>query len=286
MDILKEFPNCDGLAVSNLPDDITDEDIKKMLESKVLNSSDGISIHPTGTLRSRLIKDVSIHMISEIVRKFDNKSIGGRIIHCRPHVPTTPPKQEVPKVNEEPKSNVDGDSKSKSDIVQPVVPKIPGLTEEDRKNALKSAEKKKKADANKAKKELNKKVKAKKKKDQNEKSQEVDKKKQYSREEFLLVERDVKTSTENDIEDQFNWTDYSSDEHEVFEDSKDNLSEDGFLTPIQFSSVFGRKQAALSTSTPILSSKPHVKRSASSPNDSKNPKKQKNKSLLPLLRKK
>ena len=43
LDIEKEYPNCDGLVLSILPDDIIDEDIKKMLESKVLNSSDGIS---------------------------------------------------------------------------------------------------------------------------------------------------------------------------------------------------------------------------------------------------
>ena len=302
IDICKEFPNCDGLVLSNLPDDIADEDIKKILESKVLNSSDGISIHPSGTLRSRLIKDISINMISEIVRKVDNKTIDGRIIHCRPHVPSTPSKEEVPKVDEksngdnEPESNVEKVSKIPDIVVQ----KIPGLLEEDRKKALKSAEKKKKAAANRAKKELNKKVKAKKKKDVKEKSQEVDKKKQYKREEFLLVEHDKKTSTENDIEDQFNWTDYSSDENEVFEDSKEEPYEEDFLTPIPYASVFGRKQAALSASSPILPSKqaalsasspilpskPHVKRSASSPSDNQNPKKLKNKSLLPLLRKK
>ena len=54
--------------------------------------------------------------------------------------------------------------------------------------------------------------------------------------------------------------------------------------PIQFSSVFGRTQAAaaLSTSTPNLSTKHQGRRPASSPSNNENQKKLKNKSLLPL----
>ena len=73
--------------------------------------------------------------------------------------------------------------------------------------------------------------------------------------------------------------DYSSDNQEVFEDSKENLSESEteFMTPINFTSVFGRRQAALSTSTPNLSRKNSAKRGASSPKDSARQKKQRNK---------
>ena len=46
VNIGKEYPNCDGLILGNLPDDTSDEVIKKLFEKAVLNSSDGISIHP------------------------------------------------------------------------------------------------------------------------------------------------------------------------------------------------------------------------------------------------
>ena len=59
---------------------------------------------------------------------------------------------------------------------------------------------------------------------------------------------------------EFEFSDYSDDDKEVFEDSKENRSGDEFLTPIHFSSNFCREQAAFSTSTPNLSRRPLSKR--------------------------
>ena len=144
------------------------------------------------------------------------------------------------------------------------------------KKALRSAEKKKKADADKAKKELEKKEREKKKKQRQE---EGEKKKEFRQEDFL-----IKTPLKfNKAEEDFVFTD---DESELFEDSKENLSEDEFLTPVPFKSAFGKRQAALSTSTPNLSNKKSMKRSASSPNLNEKPKKQQNRSLLPLKQRK
>ena len=74
----------------------------------------------------------------------------------------------------------------------------------------------------------------------------------------------------------------------IFEDSKENLSDDEeFLTPIQFASRFGRRTAALSTSTPnlVIQRKPS-KRSLSSPgNEEGNSKRHKVKSMLPTKKK-
>ena len=95
------------------------------------------------------------------------------------------------------------------------------------------------------------------------------------RKEDFLIKDYLEASKE--IESNYNFSDYSEDESEVFEDSEENLSDEEFLTPIQFASVFGRKQAALSTSTPNLSRKNSAKRGASSPKDSARQKKQRNK---------
>ena len=92
----------------------------------------------------------------------------------------------------------------------------------------------------------------------------------------------------------FEFSDYSSDETETLIDSNEDLSEEEFLTPIQFTSQFGKKQAALSTSTPNLSIKrPYrrpSKRSASSPASSPGQegtsKRTKTKSKLPTIKKK
>merc|ERR1712208_273440 len=112
--------------------------------------------------------------------------------------------------------------------------------------ALKAAEKKKKAVIDKEKREHERKENKKKKK--NSKTPEI--KVWNFRKEDFLVKDYLEASKE--IESNYNFSDYSDDETEVFEDSKENLSDEEFLTPIQFASVFGRKQAALSTSTPNL----------------------------------
>ena len=143
--------------------------------------------------------------------------------------------------------------------------------------ALKTAEKKKKAAIDKEKKDHEKKENKKKKK--NLMKPEI-KAKKLTKEEFLINSN----ITRNEVDSEYTFGDYSDDEHEVFEESKEQHSEAEFLTPIQFSSVFGRRQAAaaLSTSTPNLSTKHPGRRPASSPSNNENQKKLKNKSLLPL----
>ena len=104
-----------------------------------------------------------------------------------------------------------------------------------------------------------------------------------SKEDFL-VNNDM---SEAEIIENFEFSDYSSDETEIFEDSKENLSDEEFLTPIQFASRFGRRYSALSTSTPNLAiQRKPSKRSASSPGDEEgDSKKHKVRSMLPKKKK-
>ena len=91
------------------------------------------------------------------------------------------------------------------------------------------------------------------------------------------------TNDSQNIAATFQFSDYSSDDEDTFEDSREIQSEDEFLAPINFSSVFGRKQAARSTSTPNIAKNNKSKRGASSPMDSSiNPKKPRSKSLIPV----
>ena len=92
--IERDFPNCDGIIIDNLPEDITEENISELLESAVLNSGDGITIHPTGSLRGKLVKNVKIESISTLIKIIDKKSLKGRTLHCKPHIPATPPKKK------------------------------------------------------------------------------------------------------------------------------------------------------------------------------------------------
>ena len=153
VNIGKTYPSCDGLILGNLPDDTSDDDIKKLFEKAVLNSSDGISIHPSGTIRSRLIQNIKTEHLDEIVKTTDKMSLKGNLIYCRPHVPATPPKlkdneeENEIKVDDKPKESRtakdDYDLKDANSKTSPkLAPVIPGLSEEARKKAVKSAEKK------------------------------------------------------------------------------------------------------------------------------------------------
>ena len=97
---------------------------------------------------------------------------------------------------------------------------------------------------------------------------------------FLLNKNDPSSIT-----DKYQFSDYSSEsenEEYIFEDSKETQSDAEFLTPISFTSVFGRRHAALSTSTPNLSRRNKPKRAASSPSDSSIiAKKPRSKSMIP-----
>ena len=51
----------------------------------------GITIHPTGSTRSKIVKNVNPALIRNISNSIDNKSYTGRLFHCRPHVLVSPP---------------------------------------------------------------------------------------------------------------------------------------------------------------------------------------------------
>ena len=81
-ELAKRFPNCDGILISNIPEDTQNEEISTILNSAVLNCTDGISIHQVENTRSRLVKNISLNKVMEM----DNQTFKGNMIHCRPDV--------------------------------------------------------------------------------------------------------------------------------------------------------------------------------------------------------
>ena len=184
----------------------------------------------------------------------DNKSYQGCILHCHPHVPVTPPKlQQV-----ENESQEDNPTVASITVTEPTskeLNEIPGLTEAERLKAKRTAEKKKKnAEA---------KERRRKRKEEQEKE---DNKKKLSRGDFLEAVDGNELSVAQIVE-KFDFTDYSSDESDLFEDSKENVSGDEIRTPL----LKGKHQA-ISQST---SNDKGSKRSISSPGQGAISKKQK-----------
>ena len=120
--------NVDGMVLSNLDEDCTVQDIKNILKGS-MNEADleKITVHPAGSTRSKLIKDIKQN-IGSLARRIEGKSFGGRLIHCRPHVPISPVKPS--EINVEKQKPMDSPKVDKS--VKPKTNKvntsgIPGL---------------------------------------------------------------------------------------------------------------------------------------------------------------
>ena len=151
------------------------------------------------------------NLISELVVKMNNKSFQGRLIHCQPHVPVTPPKpinDQAVAINIT-ESEIEAVNIKNSNA-------IPGLTEAEVIKARKSAEKRKK---NAAAKERRKK--------KREEQQNNDVNKKLVKEDFLEA-AEGETLSVAEIVQKFNFSEYSSDESDsdVFEDSKDDVSDE------------------------------------------------------------
>ena len=267
VDIREEFPNCDGIIINNLPEDITEGDINVILNAEVLNSAENITIHPTGTTRSRLIKGINFNQMGALIKKIENKSFKGRLLHCKPHVPVTPPKPIEPANSEAESTKTSAEFEDKEekeensqDIPKPSFadmktanedknkqskPAIPGLPEQARLKALKEVKKKKKK-GNKEKNEVKEKV------------------IKLSTKDF--VQKDFVKDTVSQIEgklDDFQFSDYSDEESDIFEDSKEDQSDNESIAKLLFKAA-------------------SMKRNAWSPADKDHPVKSRNKSQLPL----
>ena len=148
-----DITNCDGVVISNLDEDVVIEDIKTIIKTAVPNDVlDKITVHPTGSTRSKIVKDFDVTLVKNITKKVNSKSFKGRLLHCRPHVPVTPPKNGSDTIED----NLANESK-KEDLEENVATAqniIPGLPQKEIEKARKKqADKKKKEEKKKKRKQ-------------------------------------------------------------------------------------------------------------------------------------
>ena len=272
----------DGVTLDNLKENSTDNEIMELLRKVCsMEEMENITIHPTGSTKSKLLKFSDQKPIPAIWKKMDQKIFDGRMIHSRPHVPLTPPK---PSVQQSGPAFVESTEPNKSETKTPTkksmpppksTPKIPGLTEEDIAKAAKIEKKKRK------KKENAKKPKSSKgKKDENKTEKRTD---EMVKEDFLYGSDDsiAEKSLQETIK-AYDFSDYDTDsESEVFEDSKEDPDAENLFTPMRWKS-----KSAANIVLSVTQDTPHRranslnrKRSATSPKEQENKKK---KSHIPL----
>ena len=271
-DEAEPIEGCVGLVIDNLEEDATNEDVKTILKKAcsedILNTC---SIHPSGSLRSKIVKFPNTDIIPSIAKKVDQKSFRGRMVYCKAFVPKTPPKENKTAASEETSNSPNKDNSSGKVNGSPTSASaeqaIPGLPEEDRVKALKSKVKEKKE--------------KKSKKKESKESLDI---KNLSQKDFLIS--NGKGETSDDAHDQFKFSDDDSEsDADEIEDVKDVDAEeaDAFATPIQYKSSFGRNVArseSRARSRSVL-----IKRSSSDDADEgKDRKKKSMKSGLPTPR--
>ena len=280
-----DVTNCDGFVISNLDEETTIDDIKTMLKGAATDDAiSGITVHPTGSLRSKIVKDIDPALVTAITKTIDSKSYRGRLIHCRPHVPVTPPKQEAAVEQVEPvqKEAKEEESKKTETVAKEAavntsmakpnpskdedLPKteIPGLSK-------KEVDRAKKKQADKLKKEEKKKGKNK---------AEEKKPKDLKLNDFLM-----NSPSKDEKPNEFVFSSLTdSDDSDTFNDSKEEI-DTAFSTPLTLKSSFARSVARSESRSRSRSAS--VKRNCSSPDaDNENLNKKKNmKSSLPTFRK-
>ena len=98
------------------------------------------------------MKDFDVTLVKNITKKVNSKSFKGRLLHCRPHVPVTPPKNgsdtiEVKLASESKKEDLEENVATAQNI-------IPGLPQKEIEKARKKqADKKKKEEKKKKRKQ-------------------------------------------------------------------------------------------------------------------------------------
>ena len=83
----------DGIVLDNLKENMTDEEVRNILALKCpAEDLSDVTIHPLGSSKSKLIKDIKSSILQSIVNKVNGSVIDGTQVHCHLHVPVTPPK--------------------------------------------------------------------------------------------------------------------------------------------------------------------------------------------------
>ena len=130
-------------VISNLEEDTTIEDIKAIIKGSIPEEAlEEITVYPTGSMRSKIIKDVDPSLVSAITKRVGKKWFKGRLPHCRPHVPITPPKPVqvavIPPDKTESTAGNDSDTAEVIPVATPADTMPAQVAEVDEKNDVKA----------------------------------------------------------------------------------------------------------------------------------------------------
>ena len=178
------------------------------------------TLHPTGSLRSKILKNLDTSLIPSVAKKIDKKSYKGRLIFCKPYVPKTPKKESNPTAMQENPPAIRNEQETTLETNPKAI--IPGITEADRLKAVKPNEKRNR-------------------KPKQRKSKSID---AWLDIKTLRVMDFLKENTKNELLKDYEFKD-TGNEDDAADDELDDSNEEledisVFSTPLAFKSNFGR----------------------------------------------
>ena len=89
-----QLVDCDSIVLSNIEESVEEEVIKDLIKVECnIDVNDDVKVEIIGkNKRSRLIVGLPMSSIGDICKILNRKLFWGKIIHCKPRVPCTPPR--------------------------------------------------------------------------------------------------------------------------------------------------------------------------------------------------
>ena len=116
--------NCDGIVLTNVNEKASNEEIKNLLKDAINEEDiDKFKIETSGNAKSRIVTGIPKKDIIPLGRKLDGREVDGTIIHCKPHVPATQPKDPVKDTDNSNKPKEAASVAGKSDAIEEPIAK-------------------------------------------------------------------------------------------------------------------------------------------------------------------
>ena len=116
--------NCDGVVLTNLNENSTKEDIQELMKGLIDDDAlDKISVHPTGSVTRKVVKDITRENVAKIIKGTNKKIHNGKTVYCQQNVTLTPVKPD--KTDE---TQAEGENLEKTKTVENAAVTIPSGT--------------------------------------------------------------------------------------------------------------------------------------------------------------
>ena len=142
------YEGSDGIVLTNIEENTTEEDIKHLLRAGMEETDiEKVIIEKMGNNKSRLITSLPSVNITPLSKMLNRKVVNGNMIHCKPHVPKSPPTAKpveettaTTATDDKPKEKETGARKKEKSNPNQLIPGLPEVLRVKKKRNKKETE--------------------------------------------------------------------------------------------------------------------------------------------------